>query len=80
MKSIDRLNQWQLPRRVKVLQKKWDALRMAYGNMEMHRRKGLFCFPRKSIVVLVAKLCPEKDKWNKARKKVNAGKKDKNGW
>ena len=53
---------------------------MAYGNMEMHRRKGLFCFPRKSIVVLVAKLCPEKDKWNKARKKVNAGKKDKNGW
>lgn len=43
----------------------------------MHRRKGLF--PRKNIVVLVAKLCPEKDKWNKTRKKVNAEKEDKNG-
>lgn len=45
----------------------------------MHRRKGLF-FSRKSIVVLVAKLCPEKYKWNKTKKKVNADKKDKNGW
>lgn len=41
--------------------------------------EGRDFFPEKNIIVSFAKLCPEKDKWNKTRKKVNAEKEDKNG-